>query len=84
MGILSQINGILFGRPGGNLPVKDIQKYDDILKSVLADEFGVKEIPIVTQMDFGHCDPMLVLPYGAEVEIDPLQKTIKLTESSVL
>jgi len=27
-------------------------------------------LPVITRMDFGHTDPMFVLPYGVQAEID--------------
>ena len=41
-------------------------------------------IPIVTGMDFGHTDPMLVLPYGCVCEINCEQQKIIIPESAVL
>ena len=83
-GVFDQINGILFGRPGGSLPVNEIQKYDEILRSVVADEYGVKDIPIISQMDFGHCDPMFVVPYSAEIEIDCDELNIHILDQAVV
>lgn len=83
-GILHKLKGVLFGRPGGSLPVNEVQKYDEILRAVIADEFGVKNIPIISQMDFGHCDPMLVMPYGREVEINSEHETVAVLESAVV
>ena len=83
-GIFDQISGVLFGRPGGSLPLSEIEKYDDILTSVISDEYGAKNIPIVSQMDFGHCDPMLVMPYGANVEIDCNNQTIEILDATTI
>lgn len=81
-GIFDEISGVLFGRPGGSLPLSEIQKYDDILTTVISNEYGVKNIPIVAQMDFGHCDPMLVMPYGATIEIDCDTHSIKILDAA--
>jgi muramoyltetrapeptide carboxypeptidase LdcA involved in peptidoglycan recycling len=35
-------------------------------------------------MDFGHTDPMFVLPYGLTAVIDCDRKTISIGESAVL
>lgn len=83
-GIFDLINGILFGRPGGSLPIEAIQKYDEILRSVVADEYAVKNIPIISQMDFGHCDPMFVVPYGAKVEIDCNDVSLRIIDKVTL
>ena len=83
LGILDRINGILFGRPGGQIPVEDHVLYDDEILRVVAEESGRTDIPIVTGMDFGHTDPMMVLPYGVEAEIDPVRRQFSLLESGV-
>ncbi len=67
-GVLDRINGILIGRPGGG--VTDLQQYDRATQEVVRDEFAQPDLPILAQMDFGHTDPMCVLPYGALAEID--------------
>lgn len=68
--ILQRLRGLLFSKPGGHqLTAEDFGKYDDSIKTVL-EEFDLTNLPVVTRMDFGHTDPMLTLPYGAELEID--------------
>lgn len=68
--ILQRLRGLLFSKPGGHqLTANDFGKYDDSIKKVLQ-EFDLTHLPVVTRMDFGHTDPMLTLPYGAELEID--------------
>ena len=42
------------------------------------------QIPIVTNMDFGHTDPMWTLPYGCLTEIDPANGTVTLLENGVV
>jgi len=41
-------------------------------------------MPIVTNMDFGHTVPQILLPYGILTEIDPVNKTVSILESAVL
>ncbi|MFT5196655.1 MAG: muramoyltetrapeptide carboxypeptidase LdcA involved in peptidoglycan recycling, partial [Candidatus Promineifilaceae bacterium] len=40
-------------------------------------------LPIVTNVDFGHTDPMLVLPYGTTAEIDCIKQQFSILESGV-
>ena len=80
-GILHRLNGILIGRPGGG--VKNLRQYDEAIQSVVAEEFGFSGLPIIAQMDFGHTDPMLVLPYGATCEIDCASLRVSLIENAV-
>lgn len=84
VGALKGIKGILFGRPGGQLQVKRYQEYEDALLQVVTSEEGLSEIPIVTRMDFGHTDPMVVLPYGIECVIDCEKREVHLNENAVI
>lgn len=43
-------------------------------------EYGRSDLPIISRMDFGHTDPMFVIPYGAEAIIDPVKKTFAINE----
>ncbi len=81
--ILSKINGILFSKPGGCLIQEDtFHHYDTAILSVF-EEYQLPLIPMVTHMDFGHSDPMWVMPYGCKVEIDPKARTVFLLEGMV-
>ena len=46
-------------------------------------EYGREDLAVVTNMDYGHTVPQLILPYGAECEINPTQKTVSILESGV-
>ncbi|MEH6459190.1 S66 family peptidase [Chitinimonas sp. JJ19] len=82
-GVLQGLQGILLGRPGGKLAPSRFVEYDEALLQVL-DEEGLTELAVVTHMDFGHTDPMCVLPYGVMVEIDCDAQRISLVESATL
>ena len=84
MGILKQLSGILFGRPGGNIPVEKFKEYDEVLYQVVAEEEGLSELPIITNMDFGHTDPVFVLPYGVQAEIDCDAQQFTILENAVV
>ncbi|HKO56560.1 MAG TPA: S66 peptidase family protein [Thermoanaerobaculia bacterium] len=81
MGILHQIRGLIFGRPGGG---ERFEEYDAAILQVVRDEEGLAELPIITGMDFGHTDPMFVLPYGALARIDCERRTFAVLESGVI
>jgi len=83
VGVLGAINGVLFGRPGGQAAPEKFGEYDSALMDVIAKESERKDIPIVTNMDFGHTDPMMVLPYGALCEIDCDARQVTIPESGV-
>ena len=82
-GILSHLAGILFGRPGGNILVEQFDEYDRAILQVVRDEESLKDLPIITNMDFGHTDPMFIFPYGLKAEINCEQKQISILENAV-
>lgn len=80
-GALSEARGILYGRPFGDEATFDA--YDSALLQVL-EELGLRSLPLVTRMDFGHTDPKFVLPYGIEAEIDCDRQQVRLLESPTI
>lgn len=82
-GVLSELAGILFGRPGGQIDPARFALYDEVLLQVVRDENGLDALPVVAGMDFGHTDPMMVMPLGALAEIDADAGTFALLEASV-
>lgn len=83
LGILSRLSGILFGRPGGDVPVETFEEYDNAILQVVSREEGLTGLPIITHMDFGHTGPMFVLPYGLQAEIDVDGKRFSILENAV-
>lgn len=47
-------------------------------------EFDRIDLPVVTNMDFGHTDPMMTLPYGRIMQINVDEKQIAIMENSVV
>lgn len=84
MGILQRLSGLLVGRPGGGVPVHRFDEYDRAVLEVVHDEAGLHDLAVVTQMDFGHTDPMFVLPYGVLARVDPAAQTFEILESGVV
>ena len=80
-GILHNINGLILGRPYGN---KFTDDYNNILLQIIRDELQLKELPIITEMDFGHTSPTFVIPIGVNAEINCQQKTFSILESGVV
>jgi len=84
-GELQALAGIVFGRPGGaGLPVGDHHKYDDAILRVVRDEQGLHDMPVVSNVDFGHTDPIWTVPQGTAVRVDPTTRAITFTESAVV
>jgi muramoyltetrapeptide carboxypeptidase LdcA involved in peptidoglycan recycling len=82
-GILQDLSGILVGRPGGNVPESDFAKYEEALLKIVSKEYGLTDLPIMTRMDFGHTDPMCVIPYGLQAEIRCGESRLFINENAV-
>lgn len=79
-GILKNICGLIVGRPYGNIFWKE---YDEIILQVCEEE-NLKDLPIITGMDFGHTSPVFTLPIGCLGRIDPANKKFSILESGVI
>lgn len=84
MGILEGLGGILLGRPGGGVDPNTFHEYDDALCKAVREEYGLDDLPIVTNMDFGHTDPMFVIPVGMKARIDSTKQEISIDEAAVI
>jgi muramoyltetrapeptide carboxypeptidase LdcA involved in peptidoglycan recycling len=84
MGILRMLSGILFAKPGGGIPVERFEEYEEAILGVAVGEEGLDDLPLVTRMDFGHTDPMFVLPYGVEAEIDCGEERFSIVEGALV
>jgi muramoyltetrapeptide carboxypeptidase LdcA involved in peptidoglycan recycling len=81
-GVFDRIRALLVGRARG-YPDADKARLDELIVSVVAGEFGRPDLPIVTNLDFGHTDPQWVLPLGVLAEVDTDARTIRLLEPAV-
>lgn len=94
-GILREINGIIFGIPGGDIEfdspdyeerlkkhLENFKEYEKVLLKV-AKEYDRKDLIIATQLHFGHTMPMITLPYGIKVRLDAENKKVEIIESGV-
>jgi len=79
-GALGATRGILFGRPYGE--EKTFADYDAALLQVCR-EFGLESLPLVTQLDFGHTDPIFTVPYGIEAELDCDRQELRYIDACV-
>lgn len=82
MGILKRITGIIIGRPA-NVQENELDKYEKGVLQVVQQEYKL-DTPILSQMDFGHTDPIFLIPYGAQAEIDTNRKTFSILENAVV
>lgn len=80
IGALQKLKGIIIGK------LCNYQSFDEHKKaifSVVNENFGLYNIPIVANMNFGHTSPICILPYGAMAEIDCDNKNFSIIESGV-
>lgn len=80
-GILNVINGIIVGKPCGEVYYEEYKK--EIIK-VVATEEGLTDLAIFYNVNFGHSMPITVLPYGIKTELNSDKKTITLLENATL
>ena len=83
MGCLEPLAGILLGRPGGQLDPALFPAYAETLCRTVREEYGLGELPIVSNVDFGHTDPMMVLPFGVRMQIDSDRHELSIPEAAV-
>lgn len=80
IGILGRIKGIIWGKPQDE---EYYEEYKKVIRNVMK-EFGREDLPILYNMNFGHTEPKICLPFGALVEIDCSKKSFSILESAVL
>jgi muramoyltetrapeptide carboxypeptidase LdcA involved in peptidoglycan recycling len=76
--ILWELNGIIMWR------AHDEKNYDESLIKIIVWEYWFDNLTIVTNMDFGHTEPIMTLPIWAEMTIDSTEKKIFIYESWVI
>jgi len=81
MDVFDRLSGVLFGR-ARDYSIEEKEKLDAAIKSVIQIEFGNSTLPILTNLDFGHTDPQIILPLGINIEVDINNKTLNQTESA--
>jgi len=58
-------------------------EYKEAIKKVMK-EFGKEDLPVLYNMNFGHTEPKICLPYGAMAEINCDKSSFSILESAVL
>ena len=76
-GIFDVIAGILVGKPARR---SKYEPYKEVFRKVVGLEAGHPELPILCNVNFGHAEPICVLPIGAMCRLDAERKTITLLE----
>jgi muramoyltetrapeptide carboxypeptidase len=78
LGVFDDISGLLVGRIPSMLGLKDEMSIESLLEDVVD-----RDIPVVTQMDIGHTNPIATVPVGINAEISTKKHTLTLLEAVV-
>lgn len=78
--VFNKISALLFWRfkDHSEEEKKDI---DVAIKDIISGEFNERELPIVTNMSFGHTDPQFILPLWINAKFDCDSLSLRLLES---
>lgn len=76
-GIFDAVCGILVGKPARR---SRHEPYKEVFRKVVGREAGHPELPILWNVNFGHAEPIGVLPYGVQCRLDADAKTLTLME----
>ena len=76
-GIFDVISGIIVGKPARR---SKYEPYKEVYRRVVGFEAGHPELPIMFNVNFGHAEPIGVLPYGLKCRLDADNKTLTLLE----
>lgn len=80
--ILQHLSGILIGRTRFDYATNEQISYDEVLLKIVSKEFSLPDLPLVTNMDFGHTDPVFVLPLGCQAELNCDEQKFSITENA--
>lgn len=85
-GILERVRGVLVGRPKAwyfdhQYSTEEQSKFRSDQRKVILETVRKYNplIPVVQNLDFGHTDPQIPMPYGGKVRIDSANKRIFAT-----
>lgn len=78
MGVLEQISAMLVGRP-----MRYTREEKQALRDVILERTRKYAFPIVTDMDFGHTAPQMVLPVGVRARVDTHNQQFVIIEPAV-
>jgi muramoyltetrapeptide carboxypeptidase LdcA involved in peptidoglycan recycling len=84
-GILGRVHGLLVGRPQSwdfqrRLGTKEKEAYREEQRKAILKEFRKYNpaAPVVQNLDFGHSNPQICLPYGRRIKVEPQSREIKV------
>lgn len=76
MGVLARVNALLIGRFDRRSGATD-----ELLRACIAEVLPERRIPVLSELDHGHTDPMHTLPWGVHTELKAEEDSPKLEVS---
>ena len=76
-GLFDVIKGIIVGKPARRSKYKP---YQEVYRTVVGEEAGHPELPILYNVNFGHAEPIGIIPYGIRCQLDADRKALTLLE----
>lgn len=76
-GLFDVINGIIVGKPARR---SKYEPYKKVYRTVIGKEAGHPELPILFNVNFGHAEPIGIIPYGIKCRLDAEHKKLTLLE----
>ena len=80
MGIFERISGLIVGRLYGG---KKSEDYDEFFNIILR-QTKEYDFPILANVNFGHSDPIITIPYNVLVELDSEKNLLSIQESGTI
>jgi muramoyltetrapeptide carboxypeptidase len=77
VGAFKQIKGLIIGRFASSVGFSK----SDSLPMILDNALKGYKFPVITEVDFGHTDPLWTIPLGVEIKMDTKKKLMQLCES---
>ena len=76
-GLFDVVNGIIVGKPARR---SKYGPYKEVYRKVIGKEAGHPELPILYNVNFGHAEPVGIIPYGIKCRLNADNKTLTLLE----
>lgn len=81
IGALQKIRGLLIGKLCN---YNSFESHKKAIFEIVNDKYGLTDLAMAANINFGHTSPICVLLYGAETEIDFDNQSISIIESGVI
>lgn len=79
-GVFEKVNGVILGDFNDCNSSSENQMP---LEEVIKDYLGNLKVPVIYNLESGHCEPMLTLPLGANISLDTEKMEIKIVDRVV-